>query len=295
VAPDFALFDPAALDPVLARLPLDPLPRVTTVVGGTAAARARLRRFLDTGLAGYAADRSRPVPPQASRASGLSPYLHFGHLSIEEVVASVLDGRGDLDLARAGKREGFWGPDPDACAFLDEAVTWRDLGLHWHARRGGDAPPLEAALPAWAVATLRAHLRDPRPHRYDAEQLEAGLTADPLWNAAQKELVATGTMQGYLRMLWGKKVLEWSPRPTDAYRILVDLNNRYALDGRDPNSWTGILWCFGLFDRPWAPARPVLGNVRYMSSENTARKFRLGPYLDYVAGLPSIADVRAQR
>jgi deoxyribodipyrimidine photo-lyase len=107
--------------------------------------------------------------------------------------------------------------------------------------------------------------------------------------------VATGTIHNYLRMLWGKKVLEWSASPAEAYRVLVHLNNKYALDGRDPNSWSGILWCFGLFDRPWAPERKVFGSVRYMSSENTARKFRLGPYLAYVDRLPTIADVRRGR
>ncbi|HJR00597.1 MAG TPA: deoxyribodipyrimidine photolyase, partial [Methylomirabilota bacterium] len=102
-----------------------------------------------------------------------------------------------------------------------------------------------------------------------------------------RELVATGTIHSYLRMLWGKKVIEWSPTPEEAYATLVHLNNKYALDGRDPNSYTGILWCFGLFDRPWAPERKVLGTVRYMSSENTAKKFKLGPYLAYVASLGS--------
>jgi deoxyribodipyrimidine photo-lyase len=96
-------------------------------------------------------------------------------------------------------------------------------------------------------------------------------------------------------MLWGKKVLEWSASPAEAYRVLLHLNNKYALDGRDPNSSSGILWCFGLFDRPWAPERKVFGSVRYMSSENTARKFRLGPYLAYVERLPAIADVRRGR
>ena len=177
-------------------------------------------------------------------------------------------------------------------AFLDEALTWRDLGFQWQRARGRDADALESALPGWALATLAAHSGDPRAWLYSAEELEAGATHDPLWNAAQRELRATGTIHNYLRMLWGKKVIEWSRSPAEAYATLVHLNNRYALDGRDPNSWTGILWCFGLFDRPWAPERRVLGAIRYMSSDNTARKFKLGPYLDYVASLPTIAQVR---
>ena len=138
-----------------------------------------------------------------------------------------------------------------------------------------------------ACATLGAHAADRRAFTYSREEWEAGRTHDPLWNAAQRELVATGTVHAYMRMLWGKKVLEWSRTPEEAYATLEHLNNRYALDGRDPNSYTGILWCFGLFDRPWAPERAVYGSVRYMSSENTAQKFRLGPYLDYVASLPA--------
>jgi deoxyribodipyrimidine photo-lyase len=182
---------------------------------------------------------------------------------------------------------GFFGEDPDVKAVLDEALTWRDVGFQWHWTRRADTARLESALPPWALATLRAHAGDKRAFVYARDEWEAGATHDPLWNAAQRELVATGTIHNYLRMLWGKKVLEWSRTPEEAYATLVHLNNKYALDGRDPNSWTGILWCFGLFDRPWAPERKVLGVLRYMSSDNTARKFRLDPYLDYVKGLES--------
>ena len=122
---------------------------------------------------------------------------------------------------------------------------------------------------------------------YDLAAWESASTHDPLWNAAQRELSATGGIHNYLRMLWGKKVIEWSRTPEEAYQTLIHLNNKYALDGRNPNSYTGILWCFGLFDRPWAPQRNVLGQIRYMSSANTAKKFKLGPYLDWVATLPT--------
>jgi deoxyribodipyrimidine photo-lyase len=140
-------------------------------------------------------------------------------------------------------------------------------------------------LPAWARETLHKHAGDRREYLYTPEQFEAADTHDPLWNAAQTELMRTGRMHNYLRMLWGKKVLEWSETPAEAYRVLEHLNNKYAIDGRDPNSYTGILWCFGLFDRPWPPERPVFGTVRYMSSENTARKFKLAGYHDYVRSL----------
>ena len=280
-------------------LPLDAsVPPVTATPGGSRAARERLDAFLGDRLRGYADQRSHPRAPTQGHASGLSPYLHFGHISIEEVVERALFTTGpwtpdELRIHNRGKREGFFCDDPDVNSFLDEALTWRDVGFNWHRSRRADTASLEKALPPWALETLGAHAGDPRPHLYAAEELEAGQTHDPLWNAAQRELVATGTIHNYLRMLWGKKVLEWSRSPAEAYRVLEHLNNRYALDGRDPNSYTGILWCFGLFDRPWAPERKVFGRIRYMSSENTARKFRLGPYYAYVDSLPSIEAVRS--
>ena len=279
-------------------LPVDAtVPVVETMPGGSPAAVARLHQFLEKRLLGYAEARSHPASPEKGHASGLSPYLHFGHLSIEEVVAAALSttGRwtaGDLRMHNRGRREGFFTDDADVNGFLDEALTWRDVGLQWHWSRRDDARSLDQALPPWALATLRAHGSDARPFVYSPSEWEAGATHDPLWNAAQRELVATGTIHNYLRMLWGKKVLEWSRSPDEAYRTLEHLNNKYALDGRDPNSYTGILWCFGLFDRPWAPERNVLGVLRYMSSENTARKFKLGPYYEYVSGLPTIETVR---
>jgi deoxyribodipyrimidine photo-lyase len=290
-------FEPAALgdlDALIASLPIDrSVAPVPDLPGGAPAARRRLADFVAHRLRGTAERRSRPAPPAEAHQSGLGPYLHFGHIAIEEVAERVLATTGDwspavLDAHAVGRREGFFCRDPDVNAFLDEAITWRDLGLHWHWMRRRDTASLERALPAWARATLGAHAADRRAYTYSPEEWEAGATHDALWNAAQRELVATGTIHNYMRMLWGKKVLEWSRTPEEAYATLEHLNNKYALDGRDPNSYTGILWCFGLFDRPWAPERRVLGVVRYMSSENTAKKFRLGPYLDYVASLPSI-------
>jgi len=299
--PPFAPWATNDVDAFVSGLPFDAaVPPVSTTPGGGKQARRRLRRFLKERLRGYAERRSIPAAPAAGHASGLSPYLHFGHLSIEEVIEAALETTGrwtpaELRLHNRSKREGFFCDDPDVNAFLDEAITWRDLGFHWHSNRRQDTAHLETALPAWALATLRAHAVDPRTHVYSLEEWESGVTHDPLWNAAQRELVATGTIHNYLRMLWGKKVLEWSRTPEEAYATLVHLNNKYALDGRDPNSWTGILWCFGLFDRPWAPERKVFGSVRYMSSENTARKFDLKPYLAYVDSLPTIDATRHGR
>jgi deoxyribodipyrimidine photo-lyase len=299
VAPPFDPWDPTCdLDALVASLPLDgSVPPVPGLQGGAEAGRARLKAFVSQRLRGYAEDRSEPRSLEDGHASGLSPYLHFGHVSIEEVAEAVLASDGDWSLERLrqdcrGKRAGFFCADPDVNAFLDEALTWRDVGFNWHWKRRADTASLEGALPRWALETLMAHARDTRAHVYAPEEWEAGATHDPLWNAAQRELVATGTIHSYLRMLWGKKLIEWSRTPQQAYATIVHLNNKYALDGRDPNSYSGILWCFGLFDRPWAPERKVLGSVRYMSSENTARKFDLAPYHAYVASLPEIAEVR---
>jgi deoxyribodipyrimidine photo-lyase len=296
IDPPFEVWRTEDVAAFVASLPIDAsVPPVVGTPGGSAAAKARLKTFVAERLPGYAEKRSHPASPDAGHASGLSPYLHFGHIGIEEVAAAVLGddwSPGDLDQSHRGKREGFFSPNADVCSFLDEALTWRDVGLNWHHGRSADTVSLEKALPAWALQTLRKHESDPREFTYSLEEWEAGATHDELWNAAQRELVATGTIQNYLRMLWGKKVLEWSASPEEAYRTLVHLNNKYALDGRDPNSYTGILWCFGLFDRPWAPERRVLGTIRYMSSDNTARKFKLAEYRKYVDGLLTIAAVR---
>ena len=278
---------------LVSTLPIDQTVRaVSEKVGGTTAARAQLKAFLKKGLPIYSDHRSDPAPPSAFHGSGLSPYLHFGHIGIEEVASSVFDLTGGyaparLQLEFRGKREGFFGEDKNVNSFLDEALTWRDVGYVWHVHRREDTHSLQSALPVWALATLNAHAGDRREFAYDLPAWEGARTHDPLWNAAQTELVATGGIHNYLRMLWGKKVIEWSPSPEEAYQTLVHLNNKYALDGRNPNSYTGILWCFGLFDRPWAPQRNAFGQIRYMSSGNTAKKFKLGPYLDWVATLPS--------
>jgi len=293
VDPGFALADLEDLDALIRRASVDSsVAPVADRPGGASAGRARLKSFLKKGLPVYADHRSEPMPPSALHGSGLSPYLHFGHVGIDEVLAGVFEATGGyapsrLQLENKGKREGFFGTDANGNAFLDEALTWRDVGYLWHLHRREDTASLGAALPPWALATLNLHAGDPREYLYDLAEWEAASTHDPLWNAAQRELVATGSIHNYLRMLWGKKVIEWSRTPEDAYRTLVHLNNKYALDGRNPNSYTGILWCFGLFDRPWAPERKVFGQIRYMSSANTAKKFKLGPYLDWVAKLPA--------
>ena len=144
------------------------------------------------------------------------------------------------------------------------------------------------SLPDWARASLDAHASDTREHLYTLAELEAANTYDPVWNAAQRQLVQEGRMHNYLRMLWGKKFLEWSPSPRAALATLIELNNKYAVDGRDPNSYSGIFWTLGRFDRPWGPERPIFGVIRYMTSQSTARKFKVGDYLATWSGQPRL-------
>ena len=269
----------AAAPAALAKLPIDHDVAPVSYRGGSAAAAQTLDAFIDHKLARYADERSQP---DADAASGLSPYLHFGHVGAHEIVARVWEQAG-WDPSRlvgakvTGSREGWWGLPPYAESFMDEVITWRELGYVFCHHRS-DYGTFES-LPAWAQATLTKHAKDPRPERYTPKQLEAAQTADPVWNAAQRELVAEGRIQNYLRMLWGKKILEWSPSPRAALATLIQLNNKYAVDGRDPNSYSGILWTLGLFDRPWGPERPIYGTIRYMTSGSTLRKLRLKAYL----------------
>lgn len=261
----------------LARLPIDASVAITALRGGAQAARAALRRFLDVKLVDYGEKRNQPEPEMTSR---LSPYLHFGHISVHEVLAE-LARREQWTPARVaskanGKREGWWNMSQPAEGFLDELVTWRELGYVFCARRA-DYEHYES-LPAFALATLDKHAADPRPHVYSLEQFERAQTHDRVWNAAQRQLLREGYIHNYLRMLWGKKILEWSRTPREALAVLIELNNRYALDGRNPNSYSGIFWTLGRFDRPW-PERAIFGTVRCMTSDSTERKLDLEPYL----------------
>jgi deoxyribodipyrimidine photo-lyase len=264
----------------LGRLPVDQsVAAVANVTGGSRAGRSALRRFLKSRLPHYEAERNRV---ESEVTSGLSPYLHFGHVSSHEVFAALARAESwsweRLSPTRDGRREGWWGMSASAEAFLDQLITWRELGAN--AAAWLDGYDRWASLPVWARATLDEHRCDARPHRYGLPQFEAAETHDPLWNAAQRQLVTEGRIHNYLRMLWGKKILEWSASPEDALRTMIDLNNKYALDGRDPNSVSGIFWVLGRYDRPWAPEREIFGRIRYMSSQNTARKMPLKRYVD---------------
>jgi deoxyribodipyrimidine photo-lyase len=266
----------------LAELPLDHSVEPAEIRGGARAARARLDAFLEQKLTRYGEDRNQP---DEDAASGLSPYLHFGHISTQEIFEALGEHEGwhpDFEgRPTLGKRAGWWGTSASAEAFLDELVTWRELGFNMAANRP-DHREYES-LPPWARETLEEHASDPRPHLYGLDEFEQALTHDELWNAAQRQLRREGIIHNYLRMLWGKKILEWTPSPKEAARVMIELNNRYALDGRDPNSYSGIYWCLGRYDRPWGPERPVFGKIRFMTSANTARKLRLREYLERYA------------
>jgi deoxyribodipyrimidine photo-lyase len=262
----------------LADLPIDHKVARASERGGQGAARATLKQFLRTKLRAYSADRNHP---EQNVTSELSPYLHFGHIASHEIFSEIARKEAwnpdKIALRASGAREGWWNMSASAEAYIDQLITWRELGYNFCSQRQ-DYDQFQS-LPSWALKTLRTHARDEREHVYSLEELEQARTGDPLWNAAQTQLVREGRIHNYLRMLWGKKILEWTPSPEKALEIMIELNNKYGLDGRDPNSYSGIFWCMGRYDRPWAPERPIFGMVRYMSSANTARKLDVKAYM----------------
>lgn len=219
---------------------------------GEAAGRALLDDFLDHRLRGYL-DRN---DPNRDVCSNLSAHLHFGMLSAQRVVLEVM-----------GRK--LSGEHVDS--FLEELIVRRELSDNFCLH----TPDYdrESGFPAWARETLHRHRKDPRPAIYSQEELEGARTHDPLWNAAQTQMVRCGKMHGYLRMYWAKKILEWSPSAEDAMRAAILLNDRYSLDGRDSNGYTGIAWSIGgVHDRGWTE-RPVFGKIRYMNLAGARRKF----------------------
>lgn len=246
--------------------------------GGPCAAQQVLKRFLQHRLPRYHLDRNQP---EHEAASGLSSYLHFGHISVHDVVARLFKQEKwspeQLSDSPSGQREGWWGLSPQAERFLDELITWRELGYNMCVHRSDYAR--YDSLPDWSKKTLAKHACDAREFIYSLEELSAAKTHDDIWNAAQRQLVQEGLMNNYLRMLWGKKILEWTESPQQALRFMIELNNRYAADGQDPNSYSGIFWVLGRYDRAWGPERPVFGTIRYMSSDSTRRKLNLKNYL----------------
>ncbi|MGD9783021.1 MAG: deoxyribodipyrimidine photo-lyase [Kiritimatiellia bacterium] len=237
----------------------DGVPPAALLVGGRTAAGKFLDRFVAHRLADYAAEAGDPV---LDGCSHLSPYLHFGQISPLEIALRVQKA----DAPRVASD-----------AFLEQLIVRRELSLNfcWF----NPAYDRYDVLPAWARKTLDLHRKDKREFSYARAQWEAGATHDPCWNAAQAEMVRSGQMHNYMRMYWGKKILEWSLTPEEAFETALYLNDKYELDGRDPNGFAGVAWCFGLHDRPWTE-RPVFGNVRYMNANGLRRKFDIQAYLD---------------
>ena len=285
------ILDPSALGEVQGRwvpaelanvdvesLPIDHTVPVSPIPGGSRAASAQLATFLDGSLDRYGQGRNHP---DDENQSSLSPYLHFGHIGAHEVFAAVAVREGwtpeRLGSDTRGSRAGWWGMSPGAESFLDEVVTWRELGFNACVADPEGYDRYES-VPEWARRSLEEHAGDSRD-LYAFDDLAGAKTHDEVWNAAQRQLLTEGRIHNYLRMVWGKRILEWTDGPREAFATMVVLNNRYALDGRDPNSYSGILWCLGKYDRAWGPERPIFGKVRYMSSENTRRKLRMTDYL----------------
>ena len=233
---------------------------VSSFRGGSNEARRLLKDFIRRKLNGYAENRNKPEIDGSSR---LSPYLHFGHI-------------GPLTIALAVQKADALKEDKDS--LFNELLVWRELAINvaWF-------NPLydsfEAAEP-WAHQTLAEHSKDPRPILYTERQLENAETHDELWNAAQRQMVNAGWMHNVMRMYWAKKILEWTPSAAVAHRIALKLNDKYFLDGRDPNGYAGVAWAIlGKFDRPWGE-RPIFGKIRYMSQRSTGRKFDSNRYIE---------------
>jgi deoxyribodipyrimidine photo-lyase len=236
---------------------------VLTFPGGTRAALNALRHFVRERLNGYDTQRNHP---DRDGTSQLSPYLHFGHIGPHTVAAAVKDS----SAARTDRE-----------AFLEQLIVRRELAINF-VKFNPNYDRLQGVEP-WALRTLKEHRRDEREYLYTENQLEDAETHDPLWNAAQQQMVISGWMHGYLRMYWAKKILEWTRSPEEAYDIAIKLNDRYELDGRDPNGYAGVAWAMGgKHDRAWGPERPVYGKIRYMSHASTSRKFDSKGYIERV-------------
>jgi deoxyribodipyrimidine photo-lyase len=226
--------------------------------GGTAEAKRRFAEFVNNRLGRYDQNHNQP---QTDDTSHMSLYLHFGQISPLYMALEVMKAPG---------------PKAAKDAFLEEMIVRRELACNFtHYTPDYDS---FACIPGWAHKSLAEHRRDRRPYVYTAEQLENAATHDPYWNAAMREMVCTGFMHNYMRMYWGKKILEWSRTPEDGFATTLALNNKYFIDGRDPNSYTGVAWVYGVHDRAW-PERPIFGKVRTMMASGLERKCDIQAYV----------------
>jgi deoxyribodipyrimidine photo-lyase len=264
---DFAALDlKKSIPAILSSLSIDrTVQPVSHFRGGTLEAKRLLENFIAHKLKDYGELRS---DPSLDCVSHMSPYLHFGQISPLYIAMQVQE---------AGRI-----PSKTREAYLEELIVRRELAMNFaHYNPAYDS---FRAIPDWAKRTLKGHQKDKREYVYSQEEFEEARTHDPYWNAAQKEMVITGKMHNYMRMYWGKKILEWCASPEEAFRIAVGLNNKYELDGRDPNSFTGVAWCFGKHDRPWG-GRKIFGQVRYMNDAGLRRKFKIDDYVKKIASL----------
>ena len=227
--------------------------------GGRTEALGHLKDFLEQKISKYHLERN---DPSKDCQSNISPYLHFGNISPIEVSLLGLNMYG-----------------PGAEGYLEELIVRRELAINFvHHNIEYDK---YTSIPEWAKKTLEEHSFDEREHIYRYKDLEDANTHDPYWNAAQKEMLITGKMHGYMRMYWGKKIIEWTENPITAHKIMLKLNDTYELDGRDPNGYTGVAWCFGKHDRAWKE-RKIFGKVRYMNANGLKRKFDIGGYVQKI-------------
>ncbi|MBU8894483.1 deoxyribodipyrimidine photo-lyase [Corallococcus sp. H22C18031201] len=274
--PEFEPADARAAREALGSFDIDHDVKPLAERGGRKAGLDALRTFLQSKLEGYDTQRN---DPGHSHQSNLSPFFHWGNLFAGEAARAAIRARGT--------------DHPAVRSFLEELLVRRELGFNYCLHTPVPRQLSVESLPAWARDTLSAHQQDRREHLYTREDLAAARTADGLWNAAQRELRERGRIHNYLRMLWGKKILEWSPTPQQALERIAWLNDKYAVDGRDPSSVANFMWVLGLHDRPFQE-RKVLGKVRPMSSLRTADKYDLGPYLARWAR-PEDAPVKIKR
>lgn len=242
---------------------LEYLSKSSRFISGEDAALWKLALFVENGLDGYATNQSSPA---IEGTSMLSPYLHFGQISPLTILKSVLASEKNAD------------------AFIEQLVVRRELAYNFVYYSESDLTDLSNILPNWAMETLAAHKHDLRETLYTLEVLEQASTHDEFWNAAQEEMMVSGHMHNTMRMYWGKKIIEWTNSPEDAYAVMRYLNDKYQLDGRDPNGYAGIAWCFGKHDRPWQE-RPIFGKVRYMNYAGLNRKYDMKGYLTRVRQL----------
>ena len=241
------------------------VPPSITFDGGRLHAEELLRYFLENNLKRFDRDRNEPAEHATSH---LSPYLHFGQISSLEVALAVKEHAAKHQLMADG--------------YLEELIVRRELSFNYVSHV--EQPDRLENLPDWARETMKKHEKDKRDPLYSAERMQSAETYDDLWNATQKEMLIRGKIHGYYRMYWGKKILEWSRTYQDAVDFMIDTHGKYALDGRDPNTYTNVLWCFGLHDRAWGE-RPIFGKIRYMSGTSTKRKTYAKAYIEEIAEL----------